>query len=315
MLGAVINSVVPIFGLILIGWVCSKRGLLGPPATDALNRFVIYLALPALLFLAMARADLSAMAQVEFVVSFSAGTLFTSLVYLWLSRGDQLEKLPRMINAMSASYANAGFMGIPLIMLVFGEKALPIAVIGTILTVAVQFAVTIIVIEIQRAKGASLLPIIGKVSRSLIKNPILIGTVLGIACSALQIELPQAFADLIDLLGKAATPCALLTIGLFLAQSSMSSRSPTVLQIVWLKLFVHPISVGVLALLVFDLDPLWAWCAIMATALPVGTGPFMLANLYQQDPAVSARAILISTLISVITLTCLIAWVNLQGIA
>jgi malonate transporter and related proteins len=87
-----------------------------------------------------------------------------------------------------------------------------------------------------------------------------------------------------------------------------------VTQIVTLKLLVHPLIVGILAIGVFDLDPLWAWCAILATALPVGTGPFMLANLYQEDAAITARAILISTLGSTITLTALIAWVNLRAI-
>ncbi|MCD8565131.1 MAG: AEC family transporter [Burkholderiaceae bacterium] len=56
---------VPIFGLILLGWLCGKRGLLNATATDALNRFVVYLALPALLFVAMARADLEAMARLD----------------------------------------------------------------------------------------------------------------------------------------------------------------------------------------------------------------------------------------------------------
>jgi malonate transporter and related proteins len=311
---AVFNSVVPIFGLIFLGWFCSKRGLLGPTATQAMNQFVIYLALPALLFVAMARADLNAMSELGYVLSFCIGTLFTSLLYLWMSRKHSLPVLSRLINAMSASYANSGFMGIPLIMLVFGDHALPIAVIGAVLTVAVQFAATIIVIEVKTSEAGSFFSIVIKVAKSLLRNPILIGTALGIGSSASGIEMPSALMEMVDLLGDAATPCALLTIGLFLAQSTMSSRSPAVMQIVWLKLLVHPASVAVLALFVFDLDPLWAWCAILATALPVGTGPFMLSNLYKEDPAVSARAILISTIFSIATLTALITWVKIQGI-
>lgn len=315
MFAAVINSVVPIFGLILLGWICGKRGLLSATATDALNRFVVYLALPALLFVAMARADLDAMAELGFVASFVLGTVTTTFIYLWISRRQRLASIPRMINGMSVSYANAGFMGIPLILLVFGDKALPIAIIGAVLTVAVQFGYTIVVIEIQRARGGSLLPALKKVSLSLVKNPILVATLLGILSSALNIAWPAAIISGIDLLGNAATPCALLTIGLFLAQTTVPSGSAHVMQIVALKLFVHPLVVGILAIGVFDLDPLWAWCAILATALPVGTGPFMLATMYQQDAAISARAILISTLGSVVTLTALIAWVNIQGIA
>lgn len=315
MYAAVINSVVPIFGLILLGWFCGKRRLFNESATDALNRFVIYLALPALLFAAMARADLDAMAEIGFVISFTLGTLLTTLIYFWISRREGLPYMPRMINGLSVSYSNAGFMGIPLILLVFGESALPIAIIGAVLTVGVQFAATIVVIEIHRARGGTLLPALKKVLLSLLKNPILVATVFGGGCSALGINLPASVMNGVDLLGAAATPCALLTIGLFLAQTTVPRGNNSVFQIVGLKLLVHPLIVGILALGVFDLDPLWAWCAILATALPVGTGPFMLANLYQQDAAVSARAILVSTLLSVLTLTALIAWVNISGIA
>jgi len=314
MYASVINTVVPIFGLIFLGWACGKGGLLSSAATDALNRFVVYLALPALLFTAMARADLQAMAEIGFVASFGLGTVATMLIYLWITRRDALPYMPRMINCLSVGYSNAGYMGIPLILLVFGEHALPIAVIGAVMTVVVQFSLVIVAIEIHRAKGRSLLPALKKIALSLVKNPILVSTALGISVSALDIELPIALAGGVDQLANAATPCALLTIGLFIAHTRVQTGGRAVTQIVLLKLFVHPLIVGILALGVFDLDPLWAWCAILATALPVGTGSFMLAHLYQQDASTSARAILLSTIGSVITLTALLAWVNQLGI-
>jgi len=315
MFASVINTVVPVFGLILLGWLCGKGGLFKETATDALNRFVIYLALPALLFGAMARSDLEVMAELGFVASFSLGTLLTMLAYIGLARRQGLAYQPKMLNALSASYSNAGYMGIPLILLLFGDEALPIAVIGAVLTVVVQFGLTIVAIEIHRARGRSLLPALKKVAVSLLRNPILVSTLLGLGCSWFGIVIPIPIASGIEQLGNAATPCALLTIGLFIAQTRVKTGGRAVTEIVTLKLFVHPLLVGIFALGVFDLDPVWAWCAILATALPVGTGPFMLANLYREDAAVTARAILISTIASVVTLTALIAWVNVQGIA
>jgi len=314
MLQAVTNAVVPIFGLILLGWLVARQGLLKPAATEALNQFVIYLALPALLFLAMARAPLEALSEFGFVASFVLGTTATSLLYLWLSRREKLANLPRTINSMSASYPNTGFMGIPLVLILFGDRALAPIVIACVLTVGVQFAVTIVAIEIQRARKGSLLPALKRVSVSLLKNPILIAPLLGIIMAQAQLMPPEPVVGLLDLLAAAATPCALLAIGLFLAQSPLKSQNPAVMQIVLLKLFVHPFIVGVLALGVFDLDPIWAWTVILSTALPVGTGPFMLATLYREDAAVSARAILLSTLGSAVTLSILIAWINSQGI-
>ena len=315
MFAAVINTVVPIFGLILVGWLCGKWNVLNVAAADGLNRFVVYVALPALLFMAMVDADLDAMSELGFVASYVFGTLMATLIYFWISRREGLGFLPRIINGLGASYSNTGYMGIPLLLLLFGEKALPIAVIGTVLTGAVQFSVTIVIIEVYRARGGTVAPALKKVGLSLLKNPIFMATLIGIVFSALDFRPPVAIEGGIEMLAKAATPCALLTIGLFIAQTTVPASSPSVKQIVTLKLFVHPLITGFLAFVVFRLDPLWAWCAILATALPVGTGPFMVAHIYKQDAAVSARAILISTLISVITLSALIAWVNHQGIS
>lgn len=314
MFQAVIDAVVPIFGLILLGWLTARGGLLKPASTDALNRFVIYLALPALLFLAMARSSLAALSEFGFVASFTIGTMATSAIYLWLSGQRGSGGLPRIINSMSASYSNTGFMGIPLMLLLFGEKALAPVVIACVLTVGVQFAVTIVAIEIRLARGGNLLPALRRVGWSLLKNPILVAPLLGLLLAALEWMPPTPIIGLLDLLAAAATPCALLAIGLFLAQSPRQSSSPVVLQIVVLKLFIHPLLVAFFALVVFDLEPVWAWTVILATALPVGTGPFMLATLYGEDAAVSARAILLSTLGSAVTLSALIAWLSRQGI-
>ena len=314
MFQAVIDTVVPIFGLILLGWFCHRRGLLAATATDALNRFVIYLALPALLFAAMARAEIEALSEIGFVISYGAGTLLTMALYLWFSRRQGIANLARTINSMSSGYANSGYMGIPLILMVLGPEALAPAVIAAVLTGAFQFGLTIIAIEWQRADGKSILPALGKVGISLLKNPILIAPVLGLASAGSGTLPPQALMGLVDMLAAAATPCALLTIGLFLAQSQTQSNHPAVKQIVLLKLFAHPIAVGMLALFVFQLDPLWAWAAILSAATPVGTGPFMLASLFREDAAISARAIFLSTLGSVITLSLLVAWLNLQSI-
>lgn len=311
---AVIDAVVPVFGLILLGWLAAHRQWLPDSATDALNRFVIFLALPALLFMAMARSDVSVLSEFGLSASFGLGTLGASLIYLWVSRRESLDTVIRSINSMSASYANAGFMGIPLILIVFGQQAMPAAVVVCIMTVAVLFGLTIVAIEIFTAKGGELAPALKRVGLSLAKNPILVAPVAGLLFSAYNIPIPTAAEGLIDLLAGAATPCALITIGLFLARSPAASSSRSVPQIVWIKLLVHPVLVGLFALMVFDVDPVWAWTAILAAALPVGTGPFMLANLYQQDASASARAILISTIGSVLTLSVLVAWVNYANI-
>src|SRR5690606_17071845 len=106
------------------------------------------------------------------------------------------------------------------------------------------------------------------------------------------------------------SPCALVTIGLFLSQGSTSNHRGTVWRIVWLKLIVHPLLAFVLVTWVFDMPAMWASAAILLAALPVGTGPFMVAKLYGREPAVTSEATLISTVVSVFTVTLLVGWIS-----
>ena len=84
----------------------------------------------------------------------------------------------------------------------------------------------------------------------------------------------------------------------------------SVMRIVILKMGFQPLFTALLAFYVFDMPRMWAQIAILSAALPVGTGPFMMAQIYQRDASASAQAILISTLCSVITISLLLAWIN-----
>lgn len=310
MFAAVIDAAFPVFALILTGWICTKTNLLGTTSREGLNSFVIYLALPAQLFAAMSTADLSELAQPGFFWSFALGMFGTAGLYALISRDKQTPPIDRLINSMSAAYSNAGFMGIPLCLMVFGKAGLSPSVITAVFTVSLLFAVTIMLAELQRLENASVLPAIRKVLGSMLRNPLLVAPILGVLWSILQWPMPVPAARYIGLLGDASTPCALIAIGLFLGQTTDRSASPDVIRIVLLKLLVQPALTAVLVLFVFDVPKLWAYVAILAAALPVGTGPFMMAQIYQRDAAASARAILVSTVLSVLTISALVAWIS-----
>ena len=106
MFSAVVNAAFPVFALILTGWGCARLGIMGLSATEGLNRFVLYLALPAQLFAAMAHAPLAELARPGFYVANGLGMLITASAYAWLSRGLPGDPVDRLINAMSATYSN-----------------------------------------------------------------------------------------------------------------------------------------------------------------------------------------------------------------
>lgn len=310
MLSAVIHAAFPIFALILTGWGCARFRLLNALSMEGLNKFVIYLALPAQLFDAMSHARLSDLAQPGFYWAFSLGMLATVCLHAYLARKSHFAATDKIIQNMTAAYGNAGFMGIPLCLIVFGKSGLSPAIITTLFTVSLLFALTIMWIELQRLDGGKLTPAMRKVGSALIRNPLLIAPLLGISWSAAGLNMPAAIDRYINLLGEAATPCALVAIGLFLAANPMRAIDQSVIRIVSLKIFIQPLITAILVFYVFDMPLMWAQIAILSAALPVGTGPFMMAQIYQRDASASARAILISTICSVITISMLLAWIT-----
>lgn len=305
-LSAIVNAVLPLFALILLGYAAARRSLFGEAAVDSLNKFVVWMALPALLFQAMAQIKLQDINQPGFVIAFIVSTTAVFLTSCVLDRHRKRRLADISLEGLAASYANAGFMGIPLVLILFGDAALPPTIIITLLTACGLFAWSIVLIEFDLQASPNLVRTFWKVIVSLFKNPLVIAPLLGLALAIGRVELPYAVLQFTTLLGSAASPCALITIGLFLARSQPSSQHGPVWRIVGLKLVLHPLLTAILVYWVFDMPRLWADTAVLLSALPVGTGPFMLATLYQRDGAISSRAILISTVLSLITVSILV---------
>ncbi|MBB1596987.1 AEC family transporter [Achromobacter sp. UMC46] len=309
-MNAVVTAALPVFALILTGWLAARLKLLGPGATDALNRYVVYLSLPALLFRAMTQVDLAHMAHWGFVGAFAGGIAVTFLVSFLPGRGGRRALTDRSIEGLAASYANAGYMGIPLCLALFGAESLAPAAFTTLLTASVLFGFAIAMIEFDRQQTPNIAATLLKVGRALMRNPLLAAPVLGLAWASTGVALPEGVDRYVSLLGASASPCALVTIGLFLAQTETSTAGPGVLRLVTGKLLLQPAVTAVLAFAVFSMPPLWAWTAVLMSALPIGTGPFMLAKMYGRDARVTSRAILVSTVASVLTVSLLVAWIN-----
>ncbi len=313
---AVLNATLPVFALILLGYGCARIRLLGDGATVVLNKFVVFLALPAVLFHAMAKTSAATLLNGHFLAAFGGGMMATFAVSFFASyclRGSAHRSLSAAsLDGLAAAYPNTAFMGIPLCLIAFGPQALPATVIASFLVICVLMAVAITLIELhaQNGGGQGMHKTLGKVGLGLVKNPLITAPVLGVVLALLKIELPAPVDSFTTLLGNAATPCALVTIGLFLAQKQTSGSTPVVARLVVLKLFFQPALTALLVFTLFPLPTLWTHAAILLSALPVGTGPFMLANLYNRDAAVASRAILLTTLGSVVTVSLLLAWMQ-----
>ena len=304
-MSSTIEILLPVFGLIAAGFLCRRRGVLGPAAASELNRFVVWLALPALLFQIMAHASWHQLYQPAFVATFAltCALVFAGVLACRLFAGRGLADAS--IDAIAASYPNTGYLGFPLCLLAFGTDSLTPTTIATILVACVLFAGAIVLIEIGLQAEARRRSLVIKVGASLLRNPLVVAPALGAVFPLCGLTMPAAADTFLKLLGGAASPCALVALGLFLASERQSSAKDTgaAALLVGLKLILQPAVTWVLATSVFGLTPLLTHTAVLLAALPTGTGPFMLAEFYRREAAITSNVVLASTVVSIATIS------------
>jgi predicted permease len=303
--------VLPIFALILAGWIARRSHALGPHATREVNRLVVYLALPALLFDIMAKADWSEIWHPGFILAFASGCAAIFGLTLWIRIRQGCHLADAAIDALNASYANTGFMGFPLVLAVVGGSGMGATLVATILTVCVLFAVAIVLIESGLRSAARRRDIAWKTFVALAKNPLLLAPVAGALVMASGWTLPGPLDRFLQLLGGAASPCALIALGLFLADNRSAGHQPSGARVeallVGLKLLAQPAITWLIAAPILGLPPAAAHTAVLLAALPTGTGPFMLAEFYGREAVRTSRVVLATTVLSVATLSLYLA--------
>lgn len=301
-----LNVVLPIFALILVGWLARKLKILGENALSELNRFVVYLALPALLFDIIANAKWRDIAQPAFILTYAIGMMVVFALTLFIQLRRTRHLADAALDGLNAGYANTGFIGFPLALVFLGHEALAPTLIATILTVSVIFGMSIVIIEIGLQGEVKRRIIFARVAKSLVRNPLLVSPVLAMIIPLLGVRMPGSINVFLKLLGGAASPCALIALGLFLAGKTAKktqNEAATVTLLVVFKLVLQPVLTWWMATKVFALPPLLTHTAVLMAALPTGTGPFMLAEFYRREAGVTSKCILLSTIISLITIS------------
>ncbi|WP_299399489.1 AEC family transporter [Pelagibius sp.] len=311
-MGPILNVVFPVFGIMLAGYLAGRFRILGNESSEALNRFVYFIALPALFFISMARVSLDQVFNLPFLAAYGGGVAFTFVLAFVVARFAFPNRLGALgLGGLSAIFSNTGYMGIPLLMLAFGEAGMLPAIITTILNGAVIMALGIALLELDVHQGKGAVTVLRGVLGGILRSPLVISAALGLGVSALGLPIPQALATFCDILGAAAGPCALFAIGLFMVGKSFTAGMTEVGWLVLLKLAVQPLVTWWLAFQVFTMDPIWAAGALIQSALPTGALVFVLAQQYGIYIQRSTAVIMISTVVSLATLSALFVYLGI----
>ncbi len=274
-----------------------------------MNAFVFYFALPTFLFNLVATSQLKNILNGSFMAAYLSAGFSVFVVAALLGRLlFKVQPGEAALQGSAAVLGNTGYMGLPLVAAVFGEAAAIPLVLGLSLEVTLIIPFTIALVEATKGSGGwSRVP--SSVTGALARNPLIVAIFAGALISALGLGLPTPVENFTDLLGGTAGPCALFALGATLAGRSLSAGLGEVSYITSFKLIVHPSAMWLTTQL-FDVTPLWAAVAVLAAALPVAANVFILAHQYDTYVGRISSAILLSTAISVVTVSTLLAVID-----
>jgi predicted permease len=300
---AILDIVLPVFGVMVIGYGAARLGYFGEHACRVLTQFVINFAIPALLFRSLAMTDLPPALPWGHLLSYYLsvlGCMALGMAAGRLIRGRALDG--QTIVGLNAGFGNAVLIGVPLALTALGDRAtLPLFLIIAFHS-ALLTSLGTLLIEVDRGGGAGLKALPFSVAKAMATNPIVMSLMLGLAMAASGLPLPKAADAIARLLGSAAAPCALFVMGATLPQYRIAGNLVESLVVTTIKLAVHPLLVWVLATHVFAVDPLYRKAAIILAATPVGVNSYILAVRYTVGIATSTTAIFLTTAASLATL-------------
>jgi malonate transporter and related proteins len=303
----ILNTALPFFALIFCGYGAGRFKLLSEASVAGVNAFVFYFALPAFIVNLLATSRLADIANGPFIAAYLGTGLLLFAVAAVL--GGFLFKVRRTEAALQGSAAvlgNTGYMGLPLVVAAFGDRAAIPLVLGLTLEATVLIPLSIILVEAQKGLDAGLFRLLGSVARAMVRNPIIIAIFAGLLLSATGLGLPTPLRNFTDLLGDAAGPCALFALGATLAAFPISAGMAEVSYMTFFKLLVHPAAMWFATTQLFDIDPLWATVAILGASLPVAANVFIVARQYDTYVERVSSAILVSTIVSTFTVSALL---------
>jgi malonate transporter len=306
-LGVILTVAFPVFALVALGYAGGRLRLMGSDATLALNAFVAAFALPALLFSLLAQARIDEILNLDYALV-TAGAMFGTLaIDMLLVRLVTRQRLAESsLHGLAASFGNVGYMGVPLCIAAFGQVGVLPATLAVVIGAAGLMSLTVVLIEIDLQSGHGLGRTLWRVARAVLRNPLLIAVALGLAASSVHAPIPEALQRFLDLLGAAASPCALFAIGLFLSDKSLTANLREVAIAVAAKLLLQPALAFVLAWWLLGLDSMWGKAAIILAALPGASNAFILARQYGRFVERASAIVFLSTLLSVPTVSVLL---------
>ena len=303
----------PFFALVLAGYVAARRRMLPLEAIGGLNTFVLYFALPCMLYRFGANTPIAQMLDPAAMLVYLPCALLMVAGTIKLSMNERIRWNDASFGALVAAFPNTGFMGVPLLVALLGAQAAGPAILTLLIDLVITSSRCIALSRLDGADEHGASEAAKKALRGVALNPMPWAIMLGGASSFLGYKPVAPVMNTIGLLADAASPVALFTIGAVLARSQMFAAAqehgplPTrdYVPVAVAKLLVHPVLVwgaGTAArALGLPLDPFALTVMVLVAALPSASNVSLLAERFGADTGRIARIILLTTAAAFLT--------------
>jgi malonate transporter len=315
---AVLLTTVPFFALVLCGFVATRLRWLPPASIPGLNTFVLYFALPCLLFRFGATTPVMKYLSAATLGVYLSSALVMVAVTIAVARRRRIDWNNAAFGALVASFPNTGYMGVPLLIALFGTAAAGPAILTILVDLLFTSSVCVALSRLEGAGTHGARAAAVNALKAVAINPMPWAIVAGLLVAQTGVVLAAPVIQTIGLLADAASPVALFTIGAVLARSQMTSAAATPalewVPVALMKLLLHPLlvwSVGLGAIALGIAVDRFAWTMlVLVAALPSASNVAMLAEKFGADNGRIARIILVSTALAFVTFAAVVALVR-----
>jgi malonate transporter len=304
---AVADLVLPVFAIIVTGWLAGWLGYISRSLADGLVHFAYNVAMPALLFVTIAQEPARNLLEWRFLLAFGGGSILCfALVFLTVRAGWGRDRASSTIYGMAAAMTNTGFVALPILHSLYGQPAVLPAAIATVFVAAVMFPATVILLEsvdhgAHAGKASSAMAGSAMLVKQILLNPMVLSTLIGLAWTITGLPMPAPLAAYMNIFAAALTPCALFAIGLSLSVEGIRSNLMVSIVLAVVKLLIMPLIVYGLCV-ALGLNPLYTIAAVVCAAVPTAKTVYILAGEYKVEEPLVAATVSITTLVSVATL-------------
>lgn len=290
----------PLFLLVLVGYLLSRSGRWPKDASTALSTFVFTVALPALLFRLMSSLAALPLLDPRLLAAYFGGCLLLFVVARGVARfAFRLDGVGQSVFALGGIFSNNVLLGVPLAQSVLGAAAMP--AVALVLVFNTLLLWTLVTVSVEWARHGELsLKGFRATARSVLTNPIVASIVAGSVFGFAGGRLPALVDEPLRLLGDAATPLALLVLGMGLAEVGVRKGWREGVAITGIKLVAQPVIVWMLARLL-QLPPVETQAIVLLASLPVGVNVYLMSREFRSMEAAVATSMVLSTALAAVT--------------